>query len=78
MSFGAKASTNLSIDLSPDFMRTVVGQELFLFNIPQQILPILEDISIEISKLRSSSFDSASHKELDVNHGQACIVYTKS
>ena len=34
--------------------------------------------SVEISKLRSSSFDSASHKELDVNHGQACIVYTKS
>ena len=56
MSFGAKASTALSIDLSPDFMRTVVGQELFLFNIPQQILPILEDISIEISKLRWAFF----------------------
>ena len=48
-----KASTALSIDLSPDFMRTVVGQELILFNIPQEILPILEDISIEISKLRT-------------------------
>ena len=56
MSFGAKASTALSIYLSPDFMRTVEGQELFLFNIPQQILPILEDISIEISKLRWAFF----------------------
>ena len=32
MSSGAKASTALSFEMSPDFMRNVVEQELFLFH----------------------------------------------
>ena len=42
----AKVSTTLSLDLCPDFMGSVVGQASFLIHISQQLLPILEGISV--------------------------------
>ena len=47
-----EASTTLSLDLCPEFMRDGEGQASFLFHISQQFLPILEGISLEKSKLR--------------------------
>ena len=44
-----KASTTLSLDLCPEFMRD--GGEAGLISISQQFLPILEGISVEKSKL---------------------------
>ena len=45
-----KASTTLSLDLCPEFMRD--GGGAGLVSISQQFLPILEGISVEKSKLR--------------------------
>ena len=53
MTHAGKASTTLSLDLCPEFMRDEGGPGAsFLFHISQQFLPILEGISIEKSKLR--------------------------
>ena len=47
-----KASTTLSLDLCPDFIRDGGGQALFLFHISQQFLPILEGRSVEKIKFK--------------------------
>ena len=47
-----KASTTLSLDLCPEFMRDGVGQASFLFHISQQFLPILEGISVQKTKIK--------------------------
>mgnify|MGYP001791712552 FL=1 len=44
-----KASTALSIDLCPKFVRYGVGQPTFLFHISQQVLAISEGINVEKS-----------------------------
>ena len=45
-----------SLDLCPDLMRSVVRPAPFLFHISQQVLPILESISVENSKLIGGRF----------------------
>ena len=51
-----QASTILSLDLCPEFMRDGVGQASFLFHISQGFLPILEGRSVEKSKSRWGRF----------------------
>ena len=58
-----QASTILSLDLCPEFMRDGVGQASFLFHISQGFLPILE-----IEVLKNQNQDKAgliSHLEID-------------
>ena len=50
----------MSLDLCPEFMGDVLGQSSILFQISQQLLPMLEGISVEKSKL-----DFISHLKLD-------------
>ena len=46
------ASTTLSLDLSSEFMGSVVGQASFLFHISKQTMPILEGMSFKKSQFR--------------------------
>ena len=47
-----KASTTLSLDMCPEFMRDGRGAGLISIPYSQLFLPILEGISVEKSKLR--------------------------
>ena len=44
------ANTTLSLDLCPEFIRDVVGQDLFLFHISKEFLPISEGRPINVEK----------------------------
>ena len=44
----------MSLDLCPEFMGDVLGQSSFLFQISQQLLPMLEGISVEKIEVKIS------------------------